>query len=198
MKPIPVIAVIFVLACVTLPAVAQIPKTVVNCWIQGGKVNYGHLSELLPDSVTTNLLIDVHKKLNTSDGNVILLWLEQQGWETAGRGPADIPGSMEMSAAILSMILSKELDLDDTARTLFLQKLENLNKKKLTLPAMKHPTPETPASPVHSPAPVVFLTRPAIFQAQGHFSPPLLYTAFRPGLSSHAIQQLLRHRQHET
>jgi hypothetical protein len=89
---------ISLLTCLALSVAAQTPKTVVNCWIENGKVN--------------------HKKLNTFDGNLILLWLEQQGWKLVGVDP---PAG--------ALILSKEIDLDDAARTLFLQKLENLHKK---------------------------------------------------------------------
>jgi uncharacterized membrane protein len=109
---------ISLLTCLAVYLRAQTPKTVVNCWIQSSRVNYGKLAQLLPDSITSTLLIDVHKKLNTSDVNLILLWLEQQGWKLIGADPA-----------AGSLILAKEIDLDDAARTLFLQKLENLHKK---------------------------------------------------------------------
>jgi len=125
MKPILLIA---VLGCLTLPGSAQTPKTVVNCWIQNGKVNYGHLAQLLPDSVSTTLLVDVGKKLNTKDGNLILLWLEQQGWRLAAVD-AEASGSSGNVSTYTAYLLSKEIDLDDSARTLFLQKLENLHKK---------------------------------------------------------------------
>jgi hypothetical protein len=125
MRPFLLIA---VLACLALPAAAQTPKTIVNCWIQGGKVNYGHLAELLPDSVTTDLLVDVRKKLNTKDGNLMLLWLEQQGWKLLAVDPQTTGINGNVSSYSI-YILSKEIDLDAAARTLFLQKLENLSKK---------------------------------------------------------------------
>lgn len=109
-----------ILACLTMAAVAQTPKTIVNCYESNGHVDYGHLAKLLPDSVTANLLVDVHKKLNTYDETLVLLWLEQQGWKLS---------TVDSKGAVSSYILSKEIDLDDAARTLFLQKLENLNKK---------------------------------------------------------------------
>jgi hypothetical protein len=117
-----------VLVCLTLAAAAQTPKTVVNCWIGNGKVNYGHLAELLPDSITTTLLVDVPKKLNTKDGNLILLWLEQQGWRLAAVH-AEATGTSGNVGTSSIYILSIEIILDESARTLFLQKLENLNKK---------------------------------------------------------------------
>jgi hypothetical protein len=119
MKPFLLIA---LLACLTPSAQAQTPKTVVNCWISDGRVNYGHLAELLPDSIASALLIDVHKKLNTSDGNLLLLWLEQQGWKLLAVDPHT--GSLPSD-----LILLKELDLDEPARNLFLQKLEHLHNK---------------------------------------------------------------------
>jgi hypothetical protein len=123
MKPILVIA---ILTCLTLRAAAQTPTTIVNCWIQGGKVNYGHLADLLPDSVKTTLLVDVGKKLNTKDGNLVLLWLEQQGWKLLAVDPQTTGINGNVSSYY---ILSKEINLDDSARALFLPKPENLNKK---------------------------------------------------------------------
>jgi hypothetical protein len=113
-----------VLACLALAAAAQTaaqpPKTVVNCYESNGHVDYGHLVQLLPDSVTATLLVDVHKKLNTYDETLVLLWLEQQGWKLS---------AVDSKGAVSSYILSKEINLDDSARSLFLQKLENLHKK---------------------------------------------------------------------
>ena len=70
--------------------------------------------------MTANLLVDVHKKLNTYDETLVLLWLEQQGWKLSAG---------DSKGVFSSYILSKEIDLDEAARTLFLQKLENLHKK---------------------------------------------------------------------
>jgi hypothetical protein len=117
MKPILLFA---VLACLTRAAAAQTPKTVVNCYESDGHVDYGHLAQLLPDTITATLLVDVHKKLNTYDETLVLLWLEQQGWKISAG---------DSKGVVSSYILSKEIDLDYSARTLFLQKLENRNKK---------------------------------------------------------------------
>jgi len=51
--------VMFVLVFATLISHSQEPKTVINCYIRDGKVNYGHLAELLPDSIQPNLIQDV-------------------------------------------------------------------------------------------------------------------------------------------
>jgi hypothetical protein len=108
------------LACLTLSAVAQTPKTVVNCYVTGGRVDYGHLAQLLPDSIKTTLLVDVHKLLNTYYNDLVLLWLQNHGWKLSVGNP---------NPSDPYYVLTKEIDLDDSARTLFLQKLENLNKK---------------------------------------------------------------------
>ena len=117
-----------ILVCVTMVSYCQRPNTVINCYIRDGRVNYGHLAQLLPDSIQANLLIDPREKFKMKDGNNILLWLEQQGWRLMG---IDISGSGSNGNAFLSStyILSKEIYLDDVARTLFLQKLENIEKK---------------------------------------------------------------------
>jgi hypothetical protein len=122
------ILVMFVLVFATLIAHAQVPKTVINCYIRDGKVNYGRLAELLPDSIQANLLIDPREKFKMKEGNNILLWLEQQGWKLVG---IDITGSGANGNAFLSStyILSKNIYLDEAARMLFIQKLERIENK---------------------------------------------------------------------
>lgn len=122
------ILVTFALVFATLISHSQEPQTVINCYIRSGKVNYGHLAELLPDSIKANLLIDPREKFKMKDGNNILLWLEQQGWELVG---IDITGSGTNGNAFLSStyILSKKIYLDDAARMLFIQKLERIENK---------------------------------------------------------------------
>ena len=118
----------FVLVFATLISHSQEPKTVINCYIRDGKVNYGRLAELLPDTIQANLLIDPREKFKMKDGNNILLWLEQQGWKLIG---IDITGSGANGNAFPSStyILSKEIYLDDAARMLFIQKLERIENK---------------------------------------------------------------------
>ena len=122
------ILVVFVLVFATLISHAQGPKTVINCYIRDGKVNYGRLAELLPDTIQANLLIDPREKFKMKDGNNILLWLEQQGWKLIG---IDITGSGAYGNAFPSStyILSKEIYLVDAARMLFIQKLERIENK---------------------------------------------------------------------
>ena len=122
------ILVMLMLAFATQVCHAQEPKTVINCYIRDGKVNFGHLAELLPDSVQANLLTDPREKFKMKDGNNILLWLEQQGWKLIG---IDITGSGANGNAFLSStyILSKEIYLDDAARLLFIQELERIENK---------------------------------------------------------------------
>ena len=118
----------FVLVFATLVSYSQEPKTVVNCYIRDGKVNYGRLAELLPDSSQASLLVDPREKFKMKDGNNILLWLEQQGWKLIA---IDITGSGANGNAFLSStyILSKQIYLDDAARMLFIQKLERIENK---------------------------------------------------------------------
>ena len=122
------ILIMFVLVFATLTSQAQGPKTVINCYIRDGRVNYGRLAELLPDSIQANLLIDPREKFKMKDGNNILLWLEQRGWKLIG---IDITGSGANGNAFLSStyILSKQIYLDDSARMLFIQKLEKIENK---------------------------------------------------------------------
>ena len=122
------ILVMFVLVFATLVSYSQEPKTVVNCYIRDGKVNYGRLAELLPDSSQASLLVDPREKFKMKDGNNILLWLEQQGWKLIA---IDITGSGANGNAFLSStyILSKQIYLDDAARMLFIQKLERIESK---------------------------------------------------------------------
>src|SRR5258707_1486293 len=128
MKKMRSILLLSVLVGAALVSYSQAPRTIVNCSITNGHVNYGHLADLLPDSIKANLVIDPRKNFNMRDGNNILLWLEQKGWKLmAVDNPTNgIGGNVSSSS---TYILSKELDLDDTARTLFLQKLENIENK---------------------------------------------------------------------
>jgi len=117
-----------ILAFAALVSYSQTPKTIVNCWIANGHVNYGHLAELLPDSIKATLLVDPGKKFNMRDGNNILLWLEQRGWKFMGvDNTATGTGGIVSSRS--TYILSKELYLDDAARALFIQKLEIIESK---------------------------------------------------------------------
>ena len=122
------ILIMFVLVFATLISHSQEHQTVVNCYIRDGRVNYGRLAELLPDSIQANLLIDPREKFKMKDGNNILLWLEQRGWNLIG---IDITGSGANGNAFLSStyILSKKIYLDDAARMLFVQKLERIESK---------------------------------------------------------------------
>jgi hypothetical protein len=120
---------LFILVCVAMVSYSQRPNTVINCYIRDGRVNYAHLAQLLPDSIQANLLIDPREKFKMKDGNNILLWLEQQGWRLMG---VDVTGSGVNGNADLSStyVMSKEIYLDDAARVLFLQKLENIENKQ--------------------------------------------------------------------
>ena len=120
---------LFMLLCVTLVSYSQRPNTVINCYIRSGRVIYGHLSELLPDSIQANLLIDPREKFKMKDGNNILLWLEQQGWRLIGIdvAGAGVNGNVDLSS---TYVMSKEIYLDDASRVLFLQKLENIENKQ--------------------------------------------------------------------
>lgn len=116
---------LFVLVFVTLVSYSQTPRTVINCYIRNGRVNYGHLVKLLPDSIQAKVLIDPRDKFKMKDGNDILLWLEQQGWRLVG---VDLAGSGANGNENLSStyVLSREIDLGDADRALFLQKLESV------------------------------------------------------------------------
>jgi hypothetical protein len=126
MKPLVFLSALILIG---LASFGQTPKTVVNCWISNGKVNYGHLAELLPDSAKSGLLVDLRKEFNFRDGNIILLWLEQHGWKLTGIDVEGMSANGNISTAS-TYILAKEIYLDDTARAIFLQRLEGIEKAK--------------------------------------------------------------------
>jgi hypothetical protein len=101
-----------------LTTFAQTPKIVVNCTVYLGNVDYRPLDQLLPDSIKSRLLVDPRKEFNWKNGDNTLLWLEQQGWRVV----AVYSGSV--------FLLSREISLDDSARAIFLQRLESLEAKK--------------------------------------------------------------------
>jgi hypothetical protein len=108
---------------------AQTPKTIVNCWITDGNVNYGPLDQVLPDSIKSRLLVDPRKEFNLKDGNNILLWMEQQGWRLVGVDVSTSGGGNGI-ASRSTYILAREIFLDDPARAIFLQRLQNLEIKR--------------------------------------------------------------------
>jgi hypothetical protein len=111
--------VLSVLVFVTLVSYGQTPNTVINCYVTNGRVDYGNLAKLLPDSMQTSLLIDPRKKFNMKDASNVVLWFEMQGWKIVG---------VAATSVYTTIWLTKGIYLDDTARALFLQKLENFQK----------------------------------------------------------------------
>jgi hypothetical protein len=117
-----------ILFLASLVTYSQEPKTIINCWIANGRVNYGHLGELLPESVKNDILVDPRKDFNMRDGNIILLWLEQRGWKLSAVDNTT-SGFNGNTSSTTTYVLSKEIYLDDAARDLFLRRLEEIGNK---------------------------------------------------------------------
>ena len=101
---------------ITVASNGQQPNTIVHCVVIQGQVYYANLAKLLPDSIQAGLLIDPRKKFNMKPANV-LLWMETQGWTiVSGSGDGGY------------IWMTKGIYLDDSARALYVQKLENGSK----------------------------------------------------------------------
>lgn len=126
MKPI-VLALI--LLSLSAASTAQTQPTTVFCTISGvGKVNYGNLDKLLPDSIRTALLVDPQVQFKFKQGNDVLLWMSLHGWKLMGTETSvgGVNGNVNSSSFYL---LSKEINLDEPARALLLQRLETVENK---------------------------------------------------------------------
>jgi len=108
---------------------AQNRKTVIYCTVSiTGKVNYGDLAKLLPDSLRTGILVDPRKDLHLRKLDHVLLYLINTGWKLSAI-QADVGGNGIVSTSN-SYILTKEIYLEPTARALFMENLLNSEKKK--------------------------------------------------------------------
>jgi hypothetical protein len=107
---------------------AQNRKTVIYCMVNvTGRVNYGDLAKLLPDSLKT-LLVDPRKELKLRKLDHVLLYLINTGWKLSAEQP-DVSGN-DVVTSNNSYLLTKEIYLDPPARALFMQNLLNIEKKK--------------------------------------------------------------------
>ena len=126
MKPLPLALILLSLCFVS---VAQTQPTTIYCTISDvGKVNYGNLDKLLPDSIKTSLLVDPRKQFKFRNAENVLLWMSLHGWKlvSAEASVGGIGGNVSSSTFYL---LSREINLDETARALLIQRLESIENK---------------------------------------------------------------------
>jgi len=115
------------LLCIGTSALfAQGQKTVIysNITYQG-KVDYGDLKKLLPDSLAAKLLIDPKKAYNLRQPDHVLLWMTTNGRKLVGTNSNVMSGS-----SFIGYLMSKDIYLDSAAYALYVNDLMNIEVKK--------------------------------------------------------------------
>ena len=118
------------LLCVSsLLVFAQSHKRItVYCTISSnGKIDYGDLKKLLPDSTNAKLLVDPKTRYGIKKPDHTLLLMSTYGWKLASV-ITDVTGGAFTSSST-GYLMSKEIYLDGPAYALYLNKLINIEKK---------------------------------------------------------------------
>jgi len=118
------------LLCVSsLLVFAQSHKRItVYCTISSnGKIDYGDLKKLLPDSTNAKLLVDPKTRYGIKKPDHTLLLMSTYGWKLASV-ITDVTGGAFTSSST-GYLMSKEIYLDAAAYALYLNKLINIEKK---------------------------------------------------------------------
>src|ERR1700761_7024626 len=94
---------------------AQSQKTTIYCTVSiSGRVDYGDLANLLPDSLKTTLIIDPRKDLNLKKVNHVLLYLMNKGWKLVAE-QSDVSGNGIVTTTNY-YVLTREIYLNPEAR----------------------------------------------------------------------------------
>ncbi|MHB8208197.1 hypothetical protein [Mucilaginibacter sp.] len=122
------LALLFCTGVFALSAHAQ--KITVYCTISSnGKVDYGDLKKLLPDSINNKLLVDPKTLYGIKKVNHVILLMSTYGWKLASVVTDVSGGSGTFTSASSSYILSKEIYLDGSAYSLYLNNLIHIETK---------------------------------------------------------------------
>jgi len=93
-------------------------KVTVYCTVSwNGKVDYGDLKKLLPDSVNSKLLVDPKALYGIKKANHVLLLMSTYGWKLASVVTDVSGGSGTFTSASSSYLLSREIYLNGPAYT---------------------------------------------------------------------------------
>ena len=112
------IMMIFSVACFS-----QSKKVTVYCYLdERGYATYGNTKKLLPDSITTGLLINPREDENIKNGNA-LLWMNLNDWQLV-TAMSSTSGSGFVSTSI-TYLLKKDIWLSNAAFEIYKNNLKN-------------------------------------------------------------------------
>jgi hypothetical protein len=118
MKPIITLSLLLFLS---LSGICQSQKITIFCQVNpGGYMDYNDLARILPDSIKTAVMIWPNKEHKIRLAEDALIWMELNGWKALNAFPNN---------GMTTYFLSREIYLDEAARKLFIEKLENVSKK---------------------------------------------------------------------
>jgi hypothetical protein len=103
-------------------------KITVYCTIgNGGRIDYGDLKKLLPDSTNSKLLVDPRTSNGIKDSGHTLLLMTAYGWKLASVETNVTGGAFTSSSS--NYLMTKDIYLSTSAYALYLNTLINIEKK---------------------------------------------------------------------
>jgi hypothetical protein len=101
-------------------------KITVYCTIgNGGRIDYGDLKKLLPDSINSKLLVDPRTLYGVKDSGHTLLLMSTYGWKLASVETNVTGSNASFTSSSSIYLMSKEIYLSAPAYTLYINKLIN-------------------------------------------------------------------------
>jgi len=105
-------------------------KVTVYCTISSnGKVDYGDLKKLLPDSTNAKLLVDPRTQYGIKKTDHTLLLMSTYGWKIASVIAVVSGGGGTFTSTSSEYLMSKDIYLSSSAYALYLNTLINIEKK---------------------------------------------------------------------
>ncbi len=122
------LALLFCIGGFALSADAQ--KITVYCTISSnGKIDYGDLKKLLPDSTNAKLLVDPRTQYGIKKSNHTLLLMSAYGWKLASVITNVSGGGGTFTSSSSEYLMSKEIYLDAASYGLYLNNLIHIETK---------------------------------------------------------------------
>ena len=122
------LALLFCIGAFALSAHAQ--KITVYCTISSnGKIDYGDLKKLLPDSTSAKLLVDPRTQYGIKKSNHTLLLMSTYGWKLASVITNVSGGGGTFTSSSSEYLMSKEIYLDAASYGSYLNNLIHIETK---------------------------------------------------------------------
>ena len=122
------LALLFCIVGFALSAHAQ--KITVYCTVSSnGKIDYGDLKKLLPDSTSAKLLVDPRTQYGIKKSNHTLLLMSTYGWKLASVITNVSGGGGTFTSSSSEYLMSKEIYLDAASYGSYLNNLIHIETK---------------------------------------------------------------------